>query len=81
MGEHEGLSRAITEGPVVSKVEEREGDMAGMAERVVKGGKPRARSDGGMTGPLLCCKMVRGEAQCTEKPNDRTDNRSCSQRG
>lgn len=40
MGEHEELSRAITKGPVVSKVEQREGDMAYMAGRVVKGGKP-----------------------------------------
>lgn len=60
------------EGPVVSKVEPREGDRAGVAGREVKGGEPRAQSDAGMTG-LLCCKMVRGEVQRTEKQNDGTE--------
>lgn len=57
------------EGPVVGKVEPRKGDMAGITGREVKGGEPRAQSDGEVTG-LLCCKMVRGEVQCTEKEND-----------
>lgn len=62
----------MAEDPVVGKVEPREVDMAGMAGREVKGGEPRAQSDGGMTG-LLYCKTVRGEVQCTEKQNDRTE--------
>ena len=57
---------------MVSKVEQRKGDMAGITGREVKGGEPRAQSNGEVTG-LLCCKMVRGEVQCTEKQNDRTE--------
>lgn len=54
------------------KVEPRKGEVAGMAGRKVKGDEQRAQSEGGMTG-LLCCKMVRGEVQCTEKENDGTE--------
>lgn len=49
----------MTEGPVVAKVEPREGDMAGTAGREVKGGGPRAQNCRRMTG-LLHCKMVSG---------------------
>lgn len=71
-GNMRGLAELTAEGPVVGEVEPREGDMAGIAGREVKGGEPRAQSDGGMTG-LLCCKMVRGEVQCTEELNDGTE--------
>lgn len=54
---------------MVDKVEPSKGDMPG---RHVKGGEPRAQSNG-MSGLLLCCEMVRGEVQCTEKQNDRTE--------
>ena len=73
MGGHEELRGARAEGPVVSKVESREGNTAGMAGRQAKGGELRAQSDEGMTGPLLCCEMVRGEVQCAEKQNDGTE--------
>lgn len=62
MGYYEELSWVMAEEPVLSKVEPRKGDMAGMARSKVKGGEPRTQSNGGMA-KLLSCKMMRGK--CT----------------